>query len=55
MEVESMVLLEVLSMNFILGISKEMNWKVEVVFVEVSLRNLVLRIRREINWKEKVV
>ena len=31
MEGERIVLLEVLSMNFILGISKEMKWKMKVV------------------------
>ena len=34
-EGESMVLLEVSSMNFILGISKEIKWKMKVVLFEV--------------------
>ena len=34
-EGESMVLLEVPSMNFILGISKEIKWKMKVVLFEV--------------------
>ena len=34
-EVESMVLLEVSFMNYILRISKEMKWKVKVVLLEV--------------------
>ena len=35
LEVESMVLLEVSFMNYILRISKEMKWKVKVVLLEV--------------------
>ena len=35
MEGESMVLLEVPSMNFILRISKEIKWKVKVVLLAV--------------------
>ena len=35
MEVESMVLLEVSFMKYILLISKEMKWKVKVVLLEV--------------------
>ena len=35
MEGESMVLLEVPSMNFILGMSKEINWKMKVVLLAV--------------------
>ena len=42
MEGESMVLLKVLSMTFILGISKEIKWKVKVVLLEVSLMKLIL-------------
>ena len=34
-EGESMVLLVVSSLNFILGISKEIKWKVRVVLLEV--------------------
>ena len=52
---ESMVLLEVSSMNFILGISKEIKWKVKVVLLEVSLMIFILRISKEINWNVKVV
>ena len=36
MEGKSMGLLEVSPMNFILGISKKMKWKVKVVLLEVS-------------------
>ena len=42
MEGESMVLLEVLSMNFIFGISKEIKWKMKVVLLDVSLMKLIL-------------
>ena len=35
MEGESMVILEVSSMNLILGISKEFIWKVKVVLLEI--------------------
>ena len=57
MEGERMVLLEVSSMNLIaiLGISKEIKWKVKVVLIEVSLMNLILRISDEIKWNLKVV
>ena len=45
-----MLLLEVSSMNFILGISKEMKWKVKMVLLEVSSTNFVLWISKEIKW-----
>ena len=49
MEVE-VVLLEVSSMNFILGISKEMKWNVKMVLLEVSSTNFILWISKEIKW-----
>ena len=57
MEGERMVLLEVSSRNLIpiLGMSKEIKWKVKVVLLEVSLINLILRISKEMKWKVKVV
>ena len=55
MEGESMVLLEVSSMNFILPISKEIKGKVKVVVLEVSSMNFVLRIFKEIKWKVKAM
>ena len=55
MEVESMVFLEVSSMNFILGISKEIKWKVEVLLLEVSLMISIVGISKEIKWKVKVM
>ena len=55
MEGESMVLLEVSSMNFILGLSKEIKWKVKVVLVEVSSMTFILEISNEIKEKVKVV
>ena len=47
MDGESMVLLEVSLMNFILWISKEIKWNVKVVFLEVSLMNFSLGISKE--------
>ena len=47
MESESMVLLKVSLMNFILGISKEIKRKGKVVLLEVSLMNFILRISSE--------
>ena len=41
-EGESKVLFEVASMNFILWISKEIKWKMQVVLLEVSLMNFIL-------------
>ena len=41
---DKVLLLEVSLMNFILGISYEMNWKVNVVLLEISLENFILRI-----------
>ena len=55
MEGESMVLLEVLSMNFILGISNEIKWKVKVVLLEISLMNFILLISKAFKWKVKTV
>ena len=46
MEGERLVLLEVSSMKFILGISKEMKWKVKVVLLEESSMNFVLGISK---------
>ena len=54
-ERESMVLLEVTSMNVIFGINKEIKWKVKVVLVEVSSMNFILGISKEIKWKVSVV
>ena len=42
-------------MNFILGIFKEIKWKVKVVVLEVSLMNLILGISNEIKCEVKVV
>ena len=55
MEDESVLLLEVSTMNFILGISKEIKRKVKVVLLEVSSMNFILGISKEIKWKVKVV
>ena len=55
MEVETIVLLEVPSMNLILGMSKEIKWKVKVVLKEVSLMNFILRRSKESKWEMKVV
>ena len=57
MEGEKKVLLEVSSMNLIpiLGMSKDIKWKVKVVLLEVSLMNFILRIFKAIKWKVKVV
>ena len=57
MEGESMVLPEVSLMNFIIQISNEIKWKVEVVLLEVSSMKLIpiLRTFKEIKWKVKVV
>ena len=57
MEAESMVLLEVSLMNFIIQISNEIKWKVEVVLLEVLSMKLIpiLRTFKEIKWKVKVV
>ena len=55
MEGERMVLFEESMMNFILHISNEIKWKVQVVGLEVSLMNFILRISKEIKWKVKVV
>ena len=48
MEGESMALLEVSLMNFILGISNEMKWNVKVVLLEGSLMNMILGRFKEI-------
>ena len=52
-----MVLLEVSLMNFIIQISNEIKWNVEVVLLEVSSMKLIpiLRTFKEIKWKVKVV
>ena len=55
MERESMVILEVSSMNLILGLSMEIKWKFNVVLIEVSLMNFILGISKEINWKVKAL
>ena len=49
------VLLEGSLMNFILGISKEMKWKVKGLLPEVSLMKFILGISKEIKWLVKVV
>ena len=54
-EVESMVLLEVSSVNLSLGLTKEIKWKVKVVLLQVLLMNFILRISKEIKWKVKVM
>ena len=54
-EAESMLLLEVSSMNLILAVSKEIKWKVKVVLLEVSLMNFILRISNEMKGKMKVL
>ena len=41
--------------EFVLGIFKEMKWKVKVVLLEVSLMNFILLISKEIKMKVKVV
>ena len=48
-----MVLLEVSLMNFILGISEEMKWKVKVVLLEGPLMNFNLAIWKDVKWKVK--
>ena len=53
MEGESMVLLEVSSLNFILGMSTNIEWKVKVVLLEGSLMNFVLGISKESKWQVK--
>ena len=53
MEAENMVFLKVSSMNLILGMSKEIKWKLKVVLLEVSLMKSILRISKEIKWKVK--
>ena len=54
-EGESKVLLEVSSMNFILGIYHEFKGRVQVVLLEVSLMNFIHGIINEVKWKVKVV
>ena len=51
MEGENMVLLEVSLMNFILRLSKVLNWKVKVVLLEVPWMNVILGISNEMKWK----
>ena len=48
-----MVLLQVSLMNFILGISGKIKWKVKVALLEISLTNFLLGISKEIKWKVK--
>ena len=48
-----MVSLEVSLMNFILGLSKEIKWKVKVVLLEVPLRDFILGLSKEVKWKVK--
>ena len=54
-EGEKNVLHEVSSMNLIpiLGMSKEIKWKVKVVLLEVSLINIILGISKETKWNVK--
>ena len=54
MEGESMDLLEVSLMNFILGISKEIKWQVKVMLVQISWMNFILGRSKEIKWKVKM-
>ena len=54
-EGESMVLLEMSVLNFILLISKEIKWKVMGVLLEVSLLNVILGRSNEIKCNVKVV
>ena len=49
------VLLEVLLMNFILGISNEIKRKVKMVLFEVSLMSFTLGMSNEMKWKLKIV
>ena len=53
-EGEKMDLLEVSSVNLILGLTKVIKWKVKAVLLEVSLMSFILRISKEIKWKMKV-
>ena len=50
-----MVLLKESLMNFILGISNEIKWKMKVVLLQISLINFILRISKEFKWKVKVM
>ena len=54
MEGESMLLLEVSSMNLIVSLSNDIKWKVKVVLPEVSVMNFILGISKEMKWKVKV-
>ena len=51
LEGESMVLLEVSSINLILVMALDIKWKLKVVLLEVSLMNFILRISKDIKWK----
>ena len=55
MEGEKKVLLEVSWINLIaiVGMSKEIKWKVEFLLLEVSLMNFVLGISKETKWRVK--
>ena len=55
MEGESMVLLEVSLMKFIVRISQEIKWKVKVVALEISSMYFILGITKKMKWKSKVV
>ena len=46
LEGESMVLLEVSLINFILRMSSEINWNLKVTLLEVSLRKFILGISK---------
>ena len=48
MEGESMVLLKESAINLILGMSKEIKWKVKVGLLEESLMNFIIWISKEI-------
>ena len=55
MEGESIVLVEVSGMNFILGICNDIKRMVKVVLLELSLMNFILRMSNEIKWLVKIV
>ena len=54
MECQSRVIRSIID-EFLLRISKEIEWKLKVVLLEVSLMNFNLRISKKIKWKVKVV
>ena len=53
MEGESMVLLEVSLMKFILRISNEIKWKVKMVLLQVPLLKVILCISNEMKRKDE--